>query len=219
MYLYRSLDWDLDGNSFVSVTMSRKQWTNWVPHSFGAQLRVSETWPISALCPWYPLPSDASTRVLLGEDSSLLRVTALGPGLYFLGLQKLRDWPRKFLDKWLLTGRGQGGVSLGTLLGIRTRLCDESVLLAALPHESSPGPSIIKPSVPAVWQPLCQAHTKMMKTNVTVPEGLRSRKGKLYSTCYRRCDWTVCVWRRYHGSRPNEGLRSGCCKAWAFMKL
>lgn len=110
----------------------------------------------------------------MGEDSSLLRVTAHGPGLYFLGLQKLRDWPRKFLDKWLLTGRGQGGVSLGTLLGIRTRLCDESVLLAALPHESSPGPSIIKPSVPAVRQPLCQAHTKMMKAKVTVPKGLYS---------------------------------------------
>lgn len=47
-------------------------------------------------------------RDLLGGDYNLLRVTVLSPRLYFLGPQKLRNWPGKFLDKWLLTGRGQG---------------------------------------------------------------------------------------------------------------
>lgn len=50
----------------------------------------------------------------------------LSPGLYFLGLQKLGNRPGKFLDKWLLTGRGRATSSLGTLLGIHTRLYDES---------------------------------------------------------------------------------------------
>lgn len=72
-----------------------------------------------------------------GGDLSLLRVTVLHPGVYFLGLQKLRNWPRKFLDKWFLTGRARAPSWLGTLTGIHTRLYDESVLLAVLPCESS----------------------------------------------------------------------------------
>ena len=75
-----------------------------------------------------------------GGDFSLPRVTGLSPGLYFLGLQKLRNWPRKFLDKWLLTGRARPTSSLGTLTGIHTRLYYEAVPLAVLPCESSTGP-------------------------------------------------------------------------------
>lgn len=56
-------------------------------------------------------------------------------------LSKLRNWPRKFLnkflDKWLLTGRARPMSSLGTLTGIHTRLYHEAVPLAVLPCESS----------------------------------------------------------------------------------
>lgn len=59
----------------------------------------------------------------MGGDSSPCG-PALSPVLYFLGLQKLRNWPGEFLDKWFLTGRGRATYSLGTLLGIHTRLYD-----------------------------------------------------------------------------------------------
>lgn len=57
--------------------------------------------------------------------------------------------------------KGQGRAPLGALLGIHTRLYDEAVLLAAVPHESSTGPSVL-----ARRQPLCQAHTKRMVIQV-----------------------------------------------------
>lgn len=58
--------------------------------------------------PGIPHPVMLPKRDLLGGDYNLLRVAVLSPGLYFLGPQKLGNWPGKFLDKWLLTGRGLG---------------------------------------------------------------------------------------------------------------
>lgn len=76
-----------------------------------ASLSVCLRWDM--LLPWVSgvfYPVMLPKRALMGGDCSLWRVTVLSPGLYFLGPQKLRSWPRKFLDQWLLTGRGQGCV-------------------------------------------------------------------------------------------------------------
>lgn len=97
-------------------------------------LSVCDGTRVSVLSPCCPSPRDASKKRPLGRGVPLLEVTALGPGLCFPGLRKLRTWPGQLLDKQLLAGRAWAASSLGILLGVHTRPHREPVPVAALPH-------------------------------------------------------------------------------------